>query len=462
MLNGRPTSFAKGMDAVTEDVVQMGKIFAAARNEMGDEVFRKTDVPGLLESVFFVTPAMEMPILSNRPLSLRLFRQSLSIQIEFLDFLGRVAWDRLKCDRNPLSYYILFSQNQTAIEAFQHFANVTHSKPAIFAVNPPISARLAQFFDIDTRQTTLIASGRVFTCGFSPLDLLLIEIWLSRYISKPLTSLLDGLMYRRTNAVFYLTTILTDWKLNGIMRDSFTPWIWDLRYPVVYHSQRGLLNLDFVVDPFAPLFQRLADIIEFVQRNRVVDVRLVALSATNHSIPLHSFYRSCLKEDRAVFTMLNDSTTYSVLLDLPDSWVAESLNSVLDLDNVLLSALRPGLHKASYILTDLKVEGMAVASGPSSAEGMELALYDAGGVRRGDTLCIGRTAYWQFRAGPGHWTVHLGGPRSKLVYRSDFHHVIVASFFPVPRILQFQFNPGMDDSTVFAHPMPLAHNSSTI
>jgi UDP-glucose:glycoprotein glucosyltransferase len=147
---------------------------------------------------------------------------------------------------------------------------------------------------------------------------------------------------------------------------------------------------------------------------------------------------------------------------MPDAWIFESLNAVFDVDNILLSEMTPQVHEATYILTNIKMDGFSTVREASFAEGVELALVDAHGDRRTDTIAMMFNGYWQLSATPGQWTIQLGGRNSKVIYKKVKHVVAVASFAEPQVKLSLKFNPGMEHLKVYNLSVADTSNATTV
>ena len=94
-----------------------------------------------------------------------------------------------------------------------------------------------------------------------------------------------------------------------IKRRFIDPDIWNINSKLVYSNSNDTMYWDLLVNPFTREFQRIADMIEFVNSNKIINVRLVAIPPEKLEEPIQTYYRNAITEDNAVFTMLNDTTT---------------------------------------------------------------------------------------------------------------------------------------------------------
>jgi UDP-glucose:glycoprotein glucosyltransferase len=135
--------------------------------------------------------------------------------------------------------------------------------------------------------------------------------------------------------------------------------------------------------------------------------------------------------------------------DVPESWIVESMRAVIDLANILLFELSPAVHSGQYVLTNIKIDGVCRVDDEKYADGTELALFDARGARKSETIVMGLNGYWQLAANPGEWTIELGGHNSRVIYKNMQHRLVVASFALRYVHVMISFNPGMEGLKVF-------------
>jgi UDP-glucose:glycoprotein glucosyltransferase len=274
-----------------------------------------------------------------------------------------------------------------------------------------------------------------------------------------LASLLKDIKVNRNATMCYVQTIFADWLAEGIQRQVIPDHVWSSNFSLIYTSRRNALALELTVDPFTRPFQRIAEILDYLVTHDVVDLKLLALPPKVLPDSAKSYYRHALAQSRAVFTFLDDSTTYSAMQDMPDSWITESMKANFDLDNILLSELTPGVQEATYVLTDIKADGNCKLANGSFAGGAELALIDARGKRKSDTIVMMANGYWQLAAGPGEWTIGLGGRRSRNFLQPLDYHLVIESFVPAFVRLTVTMQPGME--TVKLYDLPGEANTNT-
>jgi UDP-glucose:glycoprotein glucosyltransferase len=184
----------------------------------------------------------------------------------------------------------------------------------------------------------------------------------------------------------------------------------------------------------------------------LVKVRLAAippLAFSDTPVLLTTYYRHAIDDDYATFTLLNDTTTYSSMPDMPASWIFESMRTVIDLDNILLSDLPPSIPTGPYVLTNILSEGVCLTADGELAEGAELALLNGRDDRTSDTIVMRSNGYWQLAAHLGVWRADLGGRRSRTIYELPASYLSVHSFARQTSYVFVQVRPGMEGMNVY-------------
>jgi UDP-glucose:glycoprotein glucosyltransferase len=393
------------------------------------------NVKALLATKYTIIPAFNSRILSPRGEALKFVGQPLTKLTKIATQLGDIEW---KGAAGAQVTYILYSNNSDHLAAFERFASATHGTPSEFAINPP--QRLLS-------EDGLVVNGRIYRNldVADPIILPLVE--LAANTSLPRLSQFSVTQAR------LLTFLITEFQLNAQDRAAVAPFKkWPDTSPLIYNSQNSAeITWDMVIDPFTRDFQRIAAMVDYVDSRGLARVRLIVVPPIffpESTVTLSAYYRTAITQDRVVFTMLNDTTTYSSMPDMPMSWVFESMHAVVDLDNILLSELAPSEHMGTYILTNILVEGDAYASDGDYVDGTELALLDGRGRKVSDTIVI-QSSYWQLTANPGIWHIDLGGYRTRTIYEIPYTEIAVHSFARRGALVLVNVRPGMEGMKVY-------------
>lgn len=438
MINGREIDISNGVQAVVYEI-QSTLMMISQLLDGRVSSFKNVNLMSLLSRFYLVVPTIDSEILHETPIGLSIANKPLSKQRALINKFKEINWD--KKDRDAVLFFVLYTNNKEHEKAFNQFMNNRHQLGAKFALNP--SVKLVESYG----ESVLIANGRVINAEMTIDRLNLIEAW----VTSSLTNILPEKMSDEAN--FYASCLFIDWLNQGIIRRKPKDKVWKLKSSLVYISDnKADITWDIIADPFTRDFQRIADMINYVDELGVVKVRLALLppsSLEGAATTITTYYRTAIKNDKAIFTMLNDTTTYSVMTDMPNTWITESMKASLDLDNILLKELTPSIHEGKYILTNVMAEGYCIATSGDVAEGVELALKDPRGERKSDTIVMMSSAYWQLAANPGVWNIDLGGARSKMIYEMVSHELVVASFANHKTTLFVQVKPGKEGMKVY-------------
>ena len=461
LLNGKPLSSESMIPQnLMYEIQQVIETFQSIIYSENYRSLPSAHVIDLFRKYITVVPTIDMQIFQEKPKSLELMHQSLSNQLQFAEFLSHVEWNHT--DKGlASSFFMLFCPKEANMTIFERFMNDNHSVPTSFVINPDFPMNI---YHVDRTQITLIANGRIFE-NFDLTDynkLKMIDFWSKMNLHETLKPYFSSFKYKRAEAISFLSCILTDWISEGIDRKELPGHIWYYKTPLIYCTNRQGIRWDIIVNPFTREFQRISDLVYYVDKLHLINIRLVLATPKSLSIEevgpngnsiylttLSSYYRSSLSDKQALFTMLNDTTTYSVMPDMPNSWIFESLRASVDLDNILLKELTPGTHEGVYILTNIMIEGICYSNTGEYAEGAELALVDSQGEKKSDTIVMMSNGYWQLQATPGRFRIELGGKRSKMVYEMLPHYVTISSFATSMRKLIVNVNPGMEGLKVY-------------
>lgn len=108
---------------------------------------------------------------------------------------------------------------------------------------------------------------------------------------------------------------------------------------------------------------------------------------------------------------------------MPDNWLAESVWSPYDLDNIRLETVDSpeGVH-SEYELENLILEGHCFdASSGSPPRGLQLTLGTTTDPLKVDTIVMANLGYLQLKANPGSWILRLREGRSSDIYSVASH-----------------------------------------
>ena len=403
-------------------------------------------------SKMMLTPSLDPRILSDQPLSLGITNLPFERQLEYIHFIGKLKWDVTM--PNATNSVFLFCKKDFDTKPFIDFAHECTTK-ANFAINPEVPTSLRAVFPIDPDSPVLVVNGRVYknVDVNSKAFLKLALIWGDHNANRPLDYVINSITYNREGAISYLQCLITDWIADKVQRRLYSDDFWRNKNPLIYSKQEPTSDVtwDLAIDPTSRDFQRISSIIDYCERHNLANIRIAIILPWDLSKSLTTvttYYRNALETDNALFTMLNDTTTYSAMPDMPLSWVTESMRMSTDFDNILLKQLAPATHEGVYVLTNILVEGDCYTTDGKTAEGTELAIVNEKGEKVADTIVM-MNGYFQLTANPGAWSIALGGARTNSIYTMEKTPITVYSFSAKHELLYVRHRPGMEGMKVY-------------
>ncbi|XP_043928923.1 UDP-glucose:glycoprotein glucosyltransferase 2 isoform X2 [Protopterus annectens] len=190
-----------------------------------------------------------------------------------------------------------------------------------------------------------------------------------------------------------------------------------------------------VVDPITRGAQKMAPFLMVLGQLFNVKLQMFMNCQSKLSdMPLKSFYRYILEPE--ITFMQNNSLSpgpvakflgipEGLLLTLnmitPDSWLVEAVESSYDLDNIHLQDVE-GIVTAKYELEYLLLEGHCfdITTG-QPPRGLQFNLGTKNDPVMVDTIVMANLGYFQLKANPGAWILHLREGRSDDIYQIAHH-----------------------------------------
>jgi UDP-glucose:glycoprotein glucosyltransferase len=453
-MNGRYLNAQMIIQGIYQELQQSILTIAPLINKYRPNPEARFDPFKLLSHKFLMVPNVNSPVLVERKKSLDIYSLSVDRQNDFIDFIHNMKWDFQDNSTNISSYFLLFCNESTDLTVFKEFAQGRHSTPAAFAINPQVPESLQTIFPSNVEAPVLIANGRVFNnINISDAKTLaLAEKWLRAFVYGAYAYIEPELTTPVLDASAYMSAIIMDWRSTFIERRLYSDEFWETNNTLIYNTKNSTADLtwDLCVDPTSRNYQRIADIVRWIEKNNIARIRLCVLppSSLKDSMPtITTYYRNALDNDLAVFTMLNDTTTYSAMPDMPLSWVTESMRASTDLDNILLSQLTSHSQEGVYVLTNILLEGDCMTINEETAEGTELALTNVNGEKSWDTIAM-QNGYFQLQANPGEWFVELGGAKSNSIFSLPKQQVVISSFASSRTVVAVTYRKGMEGMKV--------------
>ena len=216
--------------------------------------------------------------------------------------------------------------------------------------------------------------------------------------------------------------------------DRFGAWAGEHTLIQTGNSDVSSIHLVASIDPTSQIAQRWIPILRVLSELEGVHLKLYLNPKENmQELPIKRFYRHVLDSKpsfteegdvrslQATFDRLPREALLNLALDVPPAWVVAPKESIHDLDNIKLGALKEGVNvDAIYGLEHILIEGHSrdVTVGPPP-RGVQLHLGTAKDPEFTDTIIMANLGYFQFKANPGYWNLKLQPGRSSKIFTID-------------------------------------------
>lgn len=219
-----------------------------------------------------------------------------------------------------------------------------------------------------------------------------------------------------------------------VRMDKFEPWEGEHTLIQTGDPETSSIHLVASIDPTSQIAQRWIPILRVLSELKGVYLKLYLNPREKmQELPIKRFYRHVLDSKpsfteqgdvrslQATFDRLPREALLNLALDVPPAWVVAPKESIHDLDNIKLSALKEGANvDAIYGLEHILIEGHSrdVTVGPPP-RGVQLHLGTAKDPEFTDTIIMANLGYFQFKANPGYWNLKLQPGRSSKIFTID-------------------------------------------
>uniref|UniRef100_A0A914YQY2 UDP-glucose:glycoprotein glucosyltransferase n=1 Tax=Panagrolaimus superbus TaxID=310955 RepID=A0A914YQY2_9BILA len=194
-------------------------------------------------------------------------------------------------------------------------------------------------------------------------------------------------------------------------------------------NKRAILDVVAIIDPLTKQAQKMAPLLQLFSKVINCDMKIVMNPKNKLSeLPLKRFYRYVVKEEPAFdangailspttsFTELPSKQLLTLNVISPDSWMIQPIFAGYDLDNIKMQTVKNDVV-AKFELIHILLEGHCFddLSG-SPPRGLQFLLGTESDPSRYDTIVMANLGYFQLKASPGAWVLHLREGRSKELY----------------------------------------------
>lgn len=216
--------------------------------------------------------------------------------------------------------------------------------------------------------------------------------------------------------------------------DTFSRW--EANHTVISTGDVETASIHLVasIDPTSELAQRWIPMLKVLSNLNGVHLKLFLNPKERmQELPIKRFYRHVLDatpsfgEDgtllnlQATFEGLPKEALLNLAMDVPPAWLVAPKESIHDLDNIKLSAVKENNNiDAVYELEHILIEGHSrdVTAG-QPPRGVQLLLGTEKDPHFEDTIIMANLGYFQFKANPGYWKIRLQTGRSQQIYKID-------------------------------------------
>lgn len=206
---------------------------------------------------------------------------------------------------------------------------------------------------------------------------------------------------------------------------------WETKHSAIEvgDPETASVHLVALLDPASEQGQRWAPILKVLSQLEGVYIKLfLNPSEKIQDLPIKRFYRYVLAPEptfdeagsaqalSATFRGLPSEALLTLGMDVPPAWLVTAKDSAQDPDNIKLSLVK-GDVEAEYQLRNILIEGHSrLVSKGASPRGAQLVLGTDKNPHASDTLIMANLGYFQFKANPGFYNIHLQEGRSSEIF----------------------------------------------
>ncbi len=210
--------------------------------------------------------------------------------------------------------------------------------------------------------------------------------------------------------------------------------VWNTSHTVIEIGDLSTASIQFTVllDPASELGQKWVPLLKALSQLDGVHTKIFLNPKDRLSeLPVKRFYRyvldpkptfddaGALKSLSATFTGVPQEALLTVGMDIPPAWLVAPRVSIHDLDNIKLSSIKTDID-ALYELENILIEGHSrEIPGGAAPRGAQLVLGTARDHHAADTIIMANLGYFQFKANPGFYNIHLQKGRSSDIFNID-------------------------------------------
>lgn len=208
---------------------------------------------------------------------------------------------------------------------------------------------------------------------------------------------------------------------------------WDARYTTIEvgNSKSASIHLVALLNPLSEQAQRWAPLLKVLSELDGVYLKLFLNPKEKlEELPIKRFFRHVLQakpsfdEDgslrgaQATFSGLPSEALLTLGMDVPPAWLVAAKESIHDLDNIKLSSIKSNVD-ATYELEHILIQGHSREGKTSPPRGAQLVLGTEKEPHLTDTIVMANLGFFQFKANPGIYNIHLKEGRSTDIFEIE-------------------------------------------
>ncbi|KAI1080300.1 glycosyltransferase family 24 protein [Whalleya microplaca] len=205
---------------------------------------------------------------------------------------------------------------------------------------------------------------------------------------------------------------------------------WASSYTMIEVGDASTASIHFVavLNPTSEQGQKWAPILKVLSELDGVNMRIFLNPKEKlEELPVKRFYRYVLdsapsfdetgkvKSLGATFKGLPSEALLNLGMDVPPAWLVAAKVSTHDLDNLKLSSIKTDVD-AIYELEHILIEGHSRETSGGPPRGVQLLLGTERDPHFDDTIIMANIGYFQFKANPGYYNIHLKEGRSSEIF----------------------------------------------
>ncbi|KAI8627484.1 glycosyltransferase family 24 protein [Xylariaceae sp. FL1651] len=206
--------------------------------------------------------------------------------------------------------------------------------------------------------------------------------------------------------------------------------LWNSSHTAIDIGSQDTADIYFValLNPTSEIGQRWAPILKVLSELDGVFLRIFLNPRERlEELPIKRFYRyvlqsepsfdenGALRSQGATFKSLPSEALLNLGMDMPPAWLVAAKDSVHDLDNLKLSSIKSDVE-AIYELEHILIEGHSREVSGGAPRGVQLLLGTERDPHFADTIIMANIGYFQFKANPGYYNIHLQEGRSSDIF----------------------------------------------